>query len=250
MTWSREIVRYLSSAALLLAVWASAAYLTGTPAYVLPRPSEVFGTLWREGPWFLSHALSTAANWLVGAGLGILSGILTGGLLAYAPRVRAVAEPNLVIFQSFPREALIPVIVVWLGFGAAPKIVNAALLCFFPMAVVTMHSLLDTRREYVELIRSWGASRRDEFIYCRVPFAVPHVLAAMKVAVPLALIGAVIGEFMGGSAGLGHVIISSGAQFRLDRSFAALMILASFGVLSLAVLRFAQDVTFKRFKQE
>lgn len=250
MSWTREAARYALSVLLLLALWEAFAALSGTPAFVLPRPLQVFATLWREAGWFAGHAQTTAFNWSAGAVIGVCGGVAAGGLLAYFPRARAVFEPHLVILQSFPREALIPVIVVWLGFGAAPKIVNAAVLSFFPMAVVTMHSLLDTRREYVELVRSWGASRRDEFLHCRVPYAIQPVVAALKVAVPLALIGAVIGEFMGGSSGLGHVIVSSGAQFRLDRSFAALIILASFGVTSLVIVRFAQDVTLQRFKQE
>lgn len=250
MTHVREGARYILSILLLLGGWAGFIALSGTPAYVLPAPLAVFQTLGREWQWFAEHAGATALNWAAGSTVGILGGVSAGGLLAYYPRARGVLEPHLVIFQSFPREALIPVIVVWLGFGAAPKIANAAILSFFPMAVVTMHSLLDTRREYVELVRSWGASRFEEFVHCRVPCSVHSVLAALKVSVPLALIGAVIGEFMGGNLGLGHVIISSGAQFRMDRSFAALIILASFGMTSLAGVRFLQEVTFKRFRQE
>ena len=187
---------------------------------------------------------------IVGAGIGISLGITVGLIIAYSRILLWLFEPYLVIFQSFPREALIPVIVVWLGFGHAPKIFNSAVLSFFPMAVITMNGLLDTRTEYLELVRNWGMSKWEEFIYCRLPYAIQSIVGGLKIAVPLGLIGAVLGEFMGGSEGLGHVIVSSGANYRMDRSFASLIILSLIGITSLGSVRFLQDIILKKFKQE
>jgi len=176
----KSLVRYPASVLVLALAWQGVVLFFGLPPYVLPGPVEVMRTLFRELPWFLEHAGATLVNMLAGASIGILLGILVGFLAAYSRLLMAVIEPQLVILQSFPREALIPVIVVWLGFGHAPKIVNAALLSFFPMALITMNALLDTRWEYLELVRSWGTSRRKEFLYCRLPCAMQSIAAVSK----------------------------------------------------------------------
>lgn len=244
--------RYILSIALLVAAWWGLVYFFNLPSYVLPDPWRVLQTLFSKEDLalFWDHGGFTLMNTLVGAFIGICLGILSGSAMACSKWVRWIFEPYMVIFQSFPREALIPVIVVWLGFGAGPKIVNAALLSFFPMALITMTSLVDTRREYIELVRNWGATRWEEFWFCRFPAAIHPIAGGLKIALPLALIGAVLGEFMGGNEGLGHLIVSSGASFRMDRSFAALVVLACFGVVMLMVVRTLQDLVLRRYLQE
>lgn len=245
-----QALRYLVSVGLLLAGWHALVVLYQLPPYVLPEPAAVMTTLVDEWPWFQMHTLSTLSNVAAGALLGIGGGLIFGALIAYSRWARWVAEPYLVIFQSFPREALIPLFVVWLGFGAAPKILNAAMLSFFPMAVVTMNSLSDTRGDYLELVRNWGGNRLQQFLHCRIPAGIYSIAGGLKIAAPLAIIGAVIGEFLGANDGLGYVIVSSGVAFRLDRSFAAIMILATVGVLTLASIKFVQEVLLDRYKQE
>lgn len=247
---SKNIARYTVSVLVLIAIWQMLVFVLQMPEYVLPAPWKVIATLVSEYDAYAHDAGATLINMGVGGLIGITFGVLVGLFIAYSRTLRWLAEPYLVIFQSFPREALIPVIVVWLGFGHGPKIVNAALLSFFPMAVITMTGLLDTRGEYLELVRNWGASKWQEFIHCRLPYAIYPIAGGLKITVPLALIGAVLGEFMGGNEGLGHVIVSSGANFRLDRSFAALIVLSAIGIISLACVRFIQDVLLDRFKQE
>jgi ABC-type nitrate/sulfonate/bicarbonate transport system permease component len=110
--------------------------------------------------------------------------------------------------------------------------------------------MLDTRAEYLELVRNWGADKSEEFLHCRLPFALQQIAGGLKISVPLSLIGAVLGEFMGGSEGLGYVIVSSGANYRLDRSFASLVILSLIGIASLAFVRFLQEIVLRKFKQE
>lgn len=242
--------RYGLSIALLLTIWHMVTVVFQVPPYVLPAPWEVVKTLSSEWPMFMHHAGVTLGNTFVGGVLGIGLGMLTGLLIAYSRTLRWIVEPYLVIFQSFPKEALIPVIVVWLGFGNEPKIVNAALLSFFPMAVFTANALLDTRSEYLELMRNWGGNKWQEFLYCRLPAGLQAIVGGLKITVPLALIGAVLGEFMGGNEGLGYIIVSSGASFRLDRSFAALIILSGAGIFALAAIRTLQDIVLKHYKQE
>jgi len=249
MIW-KDVVRYSVSVAVLFGLWQLLILVFKIPPYILPGPGHVIVTLFREYPSFIDHTKATLFNMIVGAGAGISLGIMVGLSIAYSRILLWLLEPYLVIFQSFPREALIPVVIVWLGFGHAPKIFNSAVLSFFPMAIITMNGLLDTRTEYLELVRNWGMSKWEEFIYCRLPYAIQSIVGGLKIAVPLGLIGAVLGEFMGGSEGLGYVIVSSGANYRMDRSFASLMILSLIGITSLGSVRFLQDIILKNFKQE
>ena len=246
----KNIIRYLVSIALLVILWQVMILIFNIPQYILPAPGQVIVTLFQEHQSFLFHTKATLLNVGVGGGIGITLGILLGIMIAYSRTLLWLIEPYLIIFQSFPREALIPVLVVWLGFGHAPKMFNSALLSFFPMAIITMNSLLDTRTEYLELVRNWGVSKWEEFIYCRLPYAIQSIISGLKIALPLSLIGAVLGEFMGGSEGLGHVIVSSGANYRMDRSFASLVVLSIIGITFLGSVNLLQDVILKKFKQE
>jgi NitT/TauT family transport system permease protein len=118
------------------------------------------------------------------------------------------------------------------------------------MAIVALNSVTDTRKEYLELFENWGASKLQTFLYCRVIGALYTIAGGLKIALPLALIGAVLGEFLGGSRGLGYVIVTSGANFRMDRSFGAIVILAIMGVTLLAIVRLTQEWACSRYKQE
>src|SRR5262245_4029034 len=159
------IVRYLCSITLLFAVWQGAVIAFALPGYLLPSPFQVLVTLSTEFEWFAPHALATIQNAAFGGTLGIGLGFIIGMHIGYSPWLRWIAEPYLVIFQSFPRESLIPLVIVWLGFGDAPKVFNAALLSFFPAAVITVNGVLDVRSDYLELMRSWGASKTEEFVF-------------------------------------------------------------------------------------
>jgi NitT/TauT family transport system permease protein len=130
-----------------------------------------------------------------------------------------------------------------------PKVVNAILLSSLPMAVIMLNSLTDTRDEYLKLMESWRSSRIESFFLCRLPAAVPQIVGGVRVAMPLALIGAVLGEFLGGSGGLGYVIVSSGSAFRVDRIFAAITVLAIGGTLIVASIDLFRFSFLKRFYQ-
>jgi ABC-type nitrate/sulfonate/bicarbonate transport system permease component len=247
---SKTIARYLASLLLLVLTWEILVRALAIPLYILPLPETILSTLWREQWFFLNATRFTVTNMLLGATLGITAGVMVGALVAYSKTLRWLVEPYLIIFQSFPREALFPLLIVWLGFGMATKVVNAGLLSFFPMAVITLNGLLDVRHDYVDLIRSWGANRGEEFLYCRLPTVIPTLVSAIKVCLPLALIGAVLGEFMGGNSGLGYIIISSTSASRTDRIFAAIVILAGVGLLMLSAIQLAQRAFLERYNQE
>jgi NitT/TauT family transport system permease protein len=163
-----------------------------------------------------------------------------------------VFEPYLTIFQSFPREALYPIFVIALGVGNLPQITNAALLAFFPMAVTTLHAVSDTRRDYIDLVRSWGATRLEEFAHVRLPYALPHLLGALRISIPFAIIGAVLAEMLGGSTnrGLGNLIVSAQAGQDATATYAAILILAAIGISVIASLQAIEYLALRRFLHE
>lgn len=220
------------------------------PDFLLPKPHNVIVTLYSESSFFRRNTLETVQTMLIGATSGITIGVFVGLTLALYKPIRWIVEPYLLMFQSFPRESLAPLIVVWLGFGQLPKIAFSGLLAFFPIALITLNGLIDTRKDYIELIRSMGASNFEEIMHCRLPALVPSIITGLKVALPLALIGTVLGEFMGGNVGLGYIIITSGSAFRTDRIFAAIVCLAFIGIVMLLFIHLMQNYFFKRFNQE
>jgi ABC-type nitrate/sulfonate/bicarbonate transport system permease component len=244
-----NVLRYIASLLMLLCVWQGLIFAFHIQPFLLPPPMHVFRTLGSEPGMFMNACAFTFRNMLIGGSLGIGFGLVVAFLLAYFQFARWLAEPYLVIFQSFPRESLLPLMVVWLGFGPASKIANAALLSFFPVAVIVLGAVADTRRDYLELVNSYGANRFQQFLHCRLPNAFPAILAALKVGLPLSLIGAVLGEFMGGSQGLGYLILTSGSAFRVDRVFGAVVILAALGTLLLSIVALFEKTICRRFFQ-
>jgi NitT/TauT family transport system permease protein len=245
----RVLLRYSVSLLVLIAVWEFVS--RGVPDYLLPPPYEVAATLYQERGDFLEAALVTLGNAACGGALGIILGVTAGLLISYSRPIRAILEPWLIMLQSFPREALLPLMIVWVGFGHASKIASAALLSFFPSAIITMTALSDVRPDYLELIRGWGANRSKEFLYCRLPVAVPVLIGMLKVAIPLSLIGALLGEFMGGNDGLGHIIISEGAIARVDRVFGAVVVLGAIGMMIWIAIQLLERADgLRRFREE
>lgn len=245
------VMRYGASLALLYALWWVAVHIGRAPPGLLPAPERVLHSLVTEWSLYYSdYAFATLSKALAGGAIGIGGGLVVGLALGYSRIARTVLEPYLTIFQSFPREALYPIFVVALGVGDRPQITNAALLSFFPVAVTTLHAITDTRKDYIDLIRSWGASRYEEFVYCRLPYIVPTLIGALKLAAPFALIGAVLAEMLGGGtrSGLGNLIASAQAGQNATSTYCAILILAALGVGLVALIQAIEFLLLKRYR--
>lgn len=242
-------LRYGVSLAVFVAFWWLAVVTLDLPPFLLAPPQAVARTLAAEWPAYAAAAKITFGNMAIGAAIGLPLAVLAGGAAAFSRRVRWVTEPYLGFFQSFPKEALLPLLVVWLGFGNAPKMVSAGMLAFFPMTVIVLNSLTDTRDDYLRLMQTWNASRLQTFLYCRAPAAVPSLVAGLKVCLPLALIGAVLGEFLGGNGGLGYTIAAAGGAARVDRLFAAVVVLAIGGTLLVGAVDILRLTVLRPFYQ-
>ncbi len=206
----------------LLLAWQGLILLTGLPPFLLPGPLAVLQALVGHRQLLAVAALRSLTEMLAGFGLGASLGAGLAVAMAAWPRLGAALRPVLLISQVIPIFALAPILTLWLGYGMAPKIAVTALICFFPVASAFLDGLQRSPAVMRDLARTMGASRRREMWHLRIPMALPMLGSGLTLAAVYAPVGAVIGEWVGGSDGLGAVMIHANGRMRIDLSFAAL----------------------------
>ncbi|ULR91173.1 ABC transporter permease [Comamonas sp. B21-038] len=218
---------------LLLAVWEGAGRLGGISALVLPVPSAVLQALWTglASGYFWPHIAATVQAVLLGLAAGASFGLLAGMALAESVLLERVLRPYVVVSQVVPKLALAPLFVLWFGFGMLPTVLITALVCFFPLMENTLTGLRQVDLQRLQLFRMLGASRLQTLLRLKLPTGLPAILAGLRVAVVLALVGAVVAEFMGASQGLGAVVIAAQGMMDTTLMFAALLLIAALGLL-------------------
>jgi len=220
----------------LLVVWEVGVRVFGVPAYLLPPPSAIARRMVIDYKLLAVNAWVTLGEVLAGYALAIVVSIPLASILAQFRVVENAVYPTLVASQTIPKVAIAPILVVWFGFGLTPKILIAFLICFFPIVVDTMTGFRCVPREVIWLSRSMGASQWKTFVKIRIPAALPNIFAGLKVASTLAVVGAVVGEFIGADRGLGYQLIVANGLMDVQLSFAVLVSLSLLGIaLYLAV---------------
>ncbi len=221
----------LLAAALLLA-WEAACRTLRLSALVLPPPSAVAQSLWQglASGYFWPHLRTTVVELLLGVVLGCTVGFLAGILLGEHALLRRLLMPYVVASQVIPKLALAPLFVLWFGFGIVPTVVITALICFFPLMENTLTALQQVAPERLELFRMLGATRAQTLWRLKLPSGLPAILAGLRVAVVLALVGAVVGEFIAASKGLGALVIAAQGTMDTSLMFAVLVLIALLGM--------------------
>ena len=207
----------------------------GVREFLLPRPSTVFRTILREGPELWPAAGETALAAVVGFAASAIVGVWAAVLLSSARWVQRAFYPYAVFFQTVPIIAIAPLLVVWIGYGIRTVAVSAFIVSVFPVVASTLAGLLSTEPALRDLFRLYGAGRLDTMLKLRLPSALPSILTGLRVAAGLAVIGAIVGEFIAGG-GLGGVIDVALTQQRVDKVFAGVLLASALGLtLFLAV---------------
>jgi NitT/TauT family transport system permease protein len=230
-----------------LALWEAAVRALRVPTFILPRPSQVGAALYRGAVSgiYLQHLWVTAAETLLGFALGSAVAFLVGTVLAASRRTEYFFYPFIVMFQSMPKVALAPLVVVWFGLGLTSKVVSAALIAFFPLLVNTIVGLRSADEDRIDLMRSLAASEMQIFRMLRLPSALPFIMAGLEVAMVFSLVGAIVAEFVGAEAGLGMLIQSRNFSMDVAGEFAVLFILAVMGLLlNMALVSVRRRVLF------
>jgi NitT/TauT family transport system permease protein len=224
----------------LFAVWEVGVRLGDVPIYLLPPPSAVALRIFTDWRVILSQTWVTTVEVIIGFGLSIAVSIPLAALLFQWRWLEETLYPLLVASQTIPKVAIAPLLVVWFGFGLAPKIVITFLICFFPIVVDSLLGFRSVPKEVMWLAKSTGASPLNTFLKVQIPAALPSIFGGVKVASTLAVVGAIVGEFVGSDNGLGYELIAANGTIDVQRSFAVLVVLSLLGIVLFGLVDFAE----------
>jgi NitT/TauT family transport system permease protein len=239
---SRAVLRWLPSVVLLAVILVSWQYvpgLVGAKAFIFPPLSAVVERLTTVETLtlYLSTAWVTTYEALIGLAAGLVLGVLIGFLLGTFAGVRRALYPYLVALQALPKVAIAPLFVIWFGFGLAPKVLVVVMLAFFPILVNTMSGVMSIDQDKVDLFRSLGATRWQSWRQLLFPWSLPGIFAGLEVAAVLALLGAIVAEFVNANEGLGVVLQQQQNAYDTAGVFAVLIILSAIGLLMNLAIR-------------
>ncbi|WP_321448860.1 ABC transporter permease [uncultured Cohaesibacter sp.] len=215
----------------LIAVWQGGVSAGLLPAFILPGPLDVAGTLWSDRALLLTHGLVTLEEVAYGFVIGAFLGVGAAIFMMLSPIVRLNLRPVLNASQAIPVFVLAPILTLWFGYGLAPKIIMTILLVFFPIASGLLDGMLATPQQSLDMARIAKASRWRELIWLRFPHALPQLAASIRIAITYAPTGAVIGEWIGASKGLGYLMLMANARSRIALMFAALVVIVAMTLL-------------------
>jgi len=215
---------------LLFVLWELLCRAFSIAPFVLPRPSLVFQTMIQFRAQLLEHSLHTLFTTIVGFGLAVVGGLFIGISVGASRLVYVALYPLLIGFNSIPKVALVPVIVIWFGIGTVPAIITACSVAFFPIAVNIATGLATIEPEMRDVLRSLGASSWEVLTKVGIPRSAPYLFASLKIAITLAFIGSVISETVASNMGVGYLMLSASSRFEVPLVFAGLLVVSAMGV--------------------
>jgi NitT/TauT family transport system permease protein len=231
-------------------LWEGLVKLLNVPVWLVPAPSQIFDVIADKNSVMLFHTLVTLEETLLGFVLALGVGIVCAIGIVHFPLLRDTLYPTLIMFNSFPKIAIAPLFVVWIGVGIESKIANAFLTALFPIVLNTILGLTDMDPELLELVRSMSRSRWVLFWKIRLPHSLPYLFAGCKIAIPLAVIGAIVGEFISGRSGLGYLVLSANNYFNTPMAFTALLYLVLMSLALYAMVILAEKLSLPWYRRE
>lgn len=237
--WLHRLAPWVTMLALLLLWWFFVA-LFGIESYVLPTPIESIVAIYQYLGPLVDNALATLYTTLAGFGLSVAIGLALGILIGSSRLAYSALYPILVAFNSVPKAALVPILVIWFGVGALPAVLTAFVLSFFPIVVNVATGFATIEPELMDVLRALGATRLDMLIKVGIPRSLPYFFASLKIAITLSFVGSVIAEIVAGNSGIGHVMLVAGSQFNVPLVFAALIVVGIMGVGMYAIFALAE----------
>jgi len=220
----------------VLAAWAAIVRIFDIPDYLLPAPQAVVARIVKEWPLLWKHGTYTLMSVLTGFAAGVAVGVPLAFAIVLSRTMERITMPFLVMSQTIPKVAIAPILVVWLGFGILPKIAIVFLISFFPIVVSTVAGLKSVETDMIDLVRSMGARTLKIMLRVRAPSALPQMFAGFKIAVCLAVVGAIVGEFVGSDRGLGYLLLTSTGTLDGTLVWSALFVLIAMGVALFALV--------------
>ncbi|MFC4306904.1 ABC transporter permease [Cohnella boryungensis] len=203
----------------------------------LPAPLDILGALFGNFSFYLEHAGVTLYEAIVGFGMGMAFALIGGVLMAHFPTLERTLLPIAVLANVTPIVAIAPLLIIWFGFGALPKMIIAAIITFFPMLVNSITGFRSIDQNHYDYLRSLHASKLEIFIKLRLPNSLPYLFSASKTCISLSVIGAVVAEWSGADKGLGNLVMVFSNYMQIEKMFAAIAMLAAMGIVLTTILR-------------
>lgn len=230
----------------VVVLWQVAVKVLSLPAWLLPAPTDIWATFLNNVPLVSKHTFSTAVGAVGGLVAGAAGAIFLAIFMANSTIVERAAMPLLLIDQSIPKAAIAPLLVIWLGSGMAPRIVIGMIITFFPIAMTTLKGLTATDPRVNDLMHVLSGNRLQRLWKIQFPSALPYIFSGLKVAAPLAVIGAVIAEFLQSNSGLGYVVVMALSQSDTSMIFVAIAGMALLSVFIFGVVRGVESIVLRR----
>ncbi|HEV3394620.1 MAG TPA: ABC transporter permease [Xanthobacteraceae bacterium] len=242
--WVADVAQPVGALAIFVALWELMCRVFHVPAYLVPTPSAIFtDTAQLAGP-VLMHTLATSETVLLGFAASAVISLPLAVLITSSPLIANAVYPLLVLTQSIPKVALAPILVVIFGSNELPRVVVTFLVAFFPLVLSIAAGITAVPPELIELGRACKASRWRELWRIRLPYAVPFVFSGLKAAITLSVVGAVVGEFVNADRGLGYLIVTSTAFFKVPLAWGALVLLSLMGIVLFQAVVIVERVFF------
>ncbi len=208
----------------LLLLWEGIAVWQELPIWILPPPTEILKATWHTYPLLLPHTLQTLQEVVLGLALALITGLVLATALDLSTWLKRALYQLLVVSQTIPILALAPLLIIWFGFGIMPKVFIVTLVCFFPIAINTADGLSAADPDLLSLLRAMGATPGQIWTKVRLPAALPYFFSGLRIAATYSVIGAIIGEWVGASQGLGIYMLRSSNAFKTAQVFSAIAI--------------------------
>ena len=231
----------------LILFWLLLVEMTGVPPYILPSPGDVAVSIYNNYDVLASHAFVTFIEILAGLFLGITLGTATAIILSISTKIRHWLLPVLLVTQTLPVFAIAPLLVLWLGYDIASKIAMATIIIFFPVTVSLLDGLRSVQQDYLDLAKIMEAKPLSVFQYISIPSSLPSFASGVKVATSVAPIGAVVGEWVGSSEGLGYLMLHSNGRMQTDVMFSALLVLSIIAIFMYFIINGFMDLILSKY---
>ena len=229
----------------LLVLWQLGVQWGQVQSWLLPSPTAIVKAAWNARGLLGPHILQTTLETILGFSLALIVGIGLGLLIDYSSLLRNALYPLLVASQTVPTVAIAPLLVIWFGYGLLPKVLVVGLICFFPIVVSTADGLRSTDPELIGLLRTMGATRAAIFSKVRLPGALPAIYSGVRIAITYSVVGAILGEWVGASQGLGIFMLRATNSFRTDWVFVSIAITAILSLLLFALVSIIERATLR-----
>lgn len=220
----------------LFAVWELAVAALKLPVYILPAPSDIAVAIYQYWPAIWKNALQTLFTTVLGFAMAVVGGLLLGLAVGWSRAIYAGLYPLMIGFNSVPKVAVVPILVIWFGIGTIPAVLTAFLIAFFPIVVNVATGLATIEPEMEDVLRALGAKKLDIMLKVGIPRSMPYFFGSLKIAITLAFVGSVISENVAANSGLGHMMLAAQSQFNVPLVWAGLVALAVLGIVMYALM--------------